>query len=89
VRVVKGRFGPYISDVGRRARIPKGKDYASLTLEECLALLDEQNRKGRRKKKADAAPPAEGAKPAPKKAAGPKKKPAPRKARAAPKANGS
>jgi DNA topoisomerase-1 len=82
VRVVKGRFGPYISDEGRRARIPKGKDYAALTLEECLALLDEQNAKGRKKKKkaesppppADAAP-----KPAPAKAATPGKT-APRKA---------
>ncbi len=52
IRVIKGRFGPYIQDEGRRARIPKGKDYASLTLEECVALLDEQNAKGRKKKKA-------------------------------------
>ena len=53
IRVIKGRFGPYIQDEGRRARIPKGKDYAALTLEECIALLDEQNaakgRKGRKK----------------------------------------
>ncbi|MBI3171910.1 MAG: DNA topoisomerase I, partial [Hydrocarboniphaga effusa] len=41
--VIKGRFGPYIRDDARKARIPKGKDYASLTLEECQALLDEQN----------------------------------------------
>ena len=53
IRVIKGRFGPYIHDEGRRARIPKGKDYASLTLEECIALLDEQNAaKGKKKKKA-------------------------------------
>src|SRR5689334_14597432 len=57
VRVIKGRFGPYIHDEGRRARIPKGKDYASLTLEECLALLDEQNTKGRKKKKKTAEAP--------------------------------
>jgi DNA topoisomerase-1 len=56
IRVIKGRFGPYIQDEGRRARIPKGKDYASLTLEECTALLDEQNAKGRKKKKAAAKP---------------------------------
>ena len=71
VRVIKGRFGPYIHEPGRRARIPKGKDYASLTLEECLALLDEQNSKGRKKKKkVEAAPAAEA--PAPAKAGGKK-----------------
>ena len=75
IRVIKGRFGPYIHDEGRRARIPKGKDYASLTLEECIALLDEQNvAKGKKKKK-----------PAPKKAAAAKKaKPAAKKRKAAP-----
>jgi len=87
IRVIKGRFGPYIQDEGRRARIPKGKDYASLTLEECVALLDEQNAKGRKKKKAApkaAAPPAAAAapaRPAPKKAkSAAKKKPAAKKA---------
>ena len=85
IRVIKGRFGPYISDEGRRARIPKGKDYASLTLEECIALLDEQNRKGGKKKKAApkaAAPDAAGApaKPAAKKKAAPKAKAAKKKA---------
>jgi DNA topoisomerase-1 len=80
VRVIKGRFGPYIHEPGRRARIPKGKDYASLTLEECVALLDEQNAKGRRKKKKAEAPveaPAESPKPAkavPKKKAAAKRK---------------
>jgi DNA topoisomerase-1 len=59
VRVIKGRFGPYISDPPRRARIPKDKDYAALTLEECLALLDEQTvKKGgtKAKRKAETAP---------------------------------
>jgi DNA topoisomerase I len=91
IRVIKGRFGPYIQDEGRRARIPKGKDYASLTLEECVALLDEQNAKGRGRKKkaapkaaAPAAPEAAAAAPAkaaPKKArSAAKKKPAAKKA---------
>jgi DNA topoisomerase-1 len=94
IRVIKGRFGPYIQDEGRRARIPKGKDYASLTLEECVALLDEQNAKGRKKKKKAEAPAAAapedgaGAKPAAKKPkAAPKKsatKKAPAKKAAAP-----
>jgi len=70
IRVIKGRFGPYIQDEGRRGRIPKGKDYASLTLEECVLLLDEQNAKGRKKKKKAEAPAAEAtAAPAPKPAA--------------------
>ncbi|MGH8442031.1 MAG: DNA topoisomerase I [Nevskiaceae bacterium] len=87
IRVIKGRFGPYIQDEGRRARIPKGKDYASLTLEECSALLDEQNAKGRKKKKkAEAAAPAEqGAVAKPAKAPAKKKAPAATKKKAAPK----
>ncbi|HUS24193.1 MAG TPA: DNA topoisomerase I [Candidatus Binatia bacterium] len=95
VRVIKGRFGPYIHDEGRRARIPKGKDYASLTLEECVALLDEQNvaKKGGRKRKAApkaaAAGGGEAAKAVaatPKPSAAPKKKapPAKKKKKAAP-----
>jgi DNA topoisomerase I len=87
IRVIKGRFGPYIQDEGRRARIPKGKDYASLTLDECLVLLDEQNAKGRKKKKKTAEPaidaaaaPAKAGKAA--KAAKPKPKPARKKAAA-------
>jgi DNA topoisomerase I len=91
IRVIKGRFGPYIQDEGRRARIPKGKDYASLTLEECVALLDEQNAKGRKKKKKAepaAATAAAGtpATPAAKKAAPKKAKAAPKKKAAAKKA---
>ncbi len=76
VRVIKGRFGPYIHEPGRRARIPKGKDYASLTLEESLALLDEQNKRGGGKKRKRAAraeaAPAQGAATKPAKANGTK-----------------
>jgi DNA topoisomerase I len=92
IRVIKGRFGPYIHDDGRRARIPKGKDYASLTLEECVALLDEQNRKGGKRRKAAAkAAPAEAPSAAPKKAAkktagGKKARPAAKKKAAPPQA---
>ncbi|HUR40446.1 MAG TPA: DNA topoisomerase I [Verrucomicrobiae bacterium] len=94
IRVIKGRFGPYIQGDGQRARIPKGKDYASLTIEECTTLLAEQNYKGRKKKKptakAEAAPAAPGkkapAKAAPKKAT--RKKTSAKKAKAAPKAAG-
>jgi DNA topoisomerase-1 len=86
--VIKGRFGPYIRDEGRKARIPKGKDYASLTLEECQALLDEQNaakKKGGKKEanKEQAAPAgAAAAKPAKAKKADGSPEAAPRTAKA-------
>ncbi len=41
IRIVKGRFGPYITDGKRRARIPKTKDPASLSVFECEAYLHE------------------------------------------------
>ena len=39
IQVLNGRFGPYITDKERNARIPKDRDPKSLTLEECQALL--------------------------------------------------
>ncbi|MDR9433202.1 MAG: DNA topoisomerase I [Spiribacter sp.] len=39
--VMKGRFGPYITDGRKRARIPKDQDAAALTQEECQTLIDE------------------------------------------------
>jgi DNA topoisomerase-1 len=54
IRVLKGRFGPYVTDAGRRASIPKGKDPASLTLEEAIKLLEEAPAKKGAKKKAAA-----------------------------------
>ncbi len=39
VQVLNGRYGPYITDKQRNARIPKDRDPKSLTLEECQALL--------------------------------------------------
>lgn len=41
IRVVKGRFGPYITDGTRKARIPKTKDAAKLSVFECEAYLAE------------------------------------------------
>jgi DNA topoisomerase-1 len=43
IKVIKGRFGPYITDGTRKARIPRGKDAETLTQAECEALLTEQN----------------------------------------------
>ncbi|MDB5987511.1 MAG: topoisomerase [Nevskia sp.] len=54
IRVVKGRFGPYITDGKRRARIPKTRDPESLSVFECEAYLAEAEAakpgKGGRKK---------------------------------------
>jgi DNA topoisomerase-1 len=39
VQVLNGRYGPYITDGEKNARIPKDKDPKSLTLPECVELL--------------------------------------------------
>jgi DNA topoisomerase-1 len=39
IQVLNGRYGPYITDKQRNAKIPKDKEPKSLTLEECQALL--------------------------------------------------
>ena len=39
IQVLNGRYGPYITDKQRNARIPKDREPKTLTLEECRALL--------------------------------------------------
>jgi DNA topoisomerase I len=39
IQVLNGRYGAYITDKERNARIPKERDPKTLTLEECRALL--------------------------------------------------
>ena len=39
IQVLNGRYGPYITDKERNAKITKDKEPKSLTLEECQALL--------------------------------------------------
>ena len=39
IQVLNGRYGPYITDKARNAKIPKDKDPKSLTLPECQAML--------------------------------------------------
>ena len=39
IQVLNGRYGPYITDKERNAKIPKDRDPKTLTLEECQALL--------------------------------------------------
>ncbi len=51
IQVLNGKYGPYIKAGKKNVRIPKGKDPASLTLEECLELAakaPEKKRRGRR-----------------------------------------
>ncbi len=54
IQVLNGRYGPYVTDKSKNARIPKDREPASLTLEECKELLEKAPARGRRgaKKKA-------------------------------------
>ena len=85
VKILSGRFGPYIKHGGVNANVPRGKDPQELTLEEAVALLAERAAKGGGKKpvkKAAAKPKSEkavAAKPAAAKKTAPVKKPAPKK----------
>jgi DNA topoisomerase-1 len=40
VQVLNGRYGPYITNKLKNARIPKGREPKALTLDECRALLE-------------------------------------------------
>lgn len=40
IQVLNGRYGPYITDGEKNARIPKERDPKSMTHEECKALLE-------------------------------------------------
>jgi DNA topoisomerase-1 len=67
IQVLNGRYGPYITDKAKNARVPKDREPKSLTLEECKELLAAAPVRGRRGKKKgatkkSAAKKAEGAK---------------------------
>jgi DNA topoisomerase-1 len=51
IQVLKGRYGPYITDKKKNARVPKDREPKSLTLEECQELLAAAPERGRRGKK--------------------------------------
>jgi DNA topoisomerase-1 len=86
IKVMKGRYGPYVTDGSTNATIPKDQDPNAVTLEQAQALIADREANGGGKKK----------KKAPKKSAAPKKakaekptgeaKAKPAKAKAKPKA---
>jgi len=45
VRIIKGRFGPYITDGSRRAPLPRGKEPESLSVLDCEFFLNEAAQK--------------------------------------------
>ncbi|HOO08746.1 MAG TPA: topoisomerase C-terminal repeat-containing protein, partial [Cyclobacteriaceae bacterium] len=48
IQVLNGRYGPYIKAGKKNVKIPKDKDPAELTLEECIELAEKApERKGR------------------------------------------
>src|SRR6185436_16984551 len=98
IQVLNGRYGPYITNKLKNAKIPKDKTPKALTLEECQALLaaaPERRGRGMKRKPAPAAaePAAETASAAEAKAPAEKKKKAKKKkkkkAAASPKAGGT
>jgi DNA topoisomerase-1 len=51
IQVLNGRYGPYITNKKKNARVPKDREPKSLTLEECKELLEAAPERGRRGKK--------------------------------------
>jgi DNA topoisomerase-1 len=51
IQVLNGRYGPYVTDKAKNARVPKDREPKSLTLEECKELLANAPARGRRGKK--------------------------------------
>ncbi len=54
IQVLNGRYGPYVTNKKKNARVPKDRDPKTLTLDECRDLLEaapERRRRGKKKKK--------------------------------------
>jgi DNA topoisomerase-1 len=73
IRIIKGRFGPYITDGSRKANIPRTRDPATLSALDCEFFLNEAALKdkpaGKTKAKGEGKAGGAAAKPAAKKAA--------------------
>ena len=39
IQVLHGRYGPYVTDKAKNARVPKDREPKSLTLEECKDIV--------------------------------------------------
>ena len=51
IQVLNGRYGPYITDGNKNAKIPKDREPATLTLEECNQLIAEAPARKKKTKK--------------------------------------
>ena len=52
IRILDGRYGPYVTDGSRNASVPRGQDPAALSLEQCRELLNNAPKKGSRRRTA-------------------------------------
>ena len=52
IQVLNGRYGPYVTNKEKNARVPKDREPKTLTLEECQELLEKAPARGRRGKAA-------------------------------------
>jgi DNA topoisomerase I len=50
IQVLNGRYGPYITDGKKNAKMPKDTEPKSLTLEQCQKLIEEAPAKGARRR---------------------------------------
>ena len=63
IQVLKGRYGPYVTDKKKNAKVPKDREPKTLTLAECQELLAAAPARGRGRRKAGKKAPAAEAEP--------------------------